>query len=193
MDKKSCLLTTEVTEKTFVISVILQPTALYTTLADAVNGSQVVETEIHAVAQISFCAENEMTYLADAFSTRFPLQNDEKKVPVCSSRRREKKSATAEEQSESAENEYSIVAQRGEPLSYAIREGKAVASAVISGVLRAEDSSLSVSQKLLSFEMQLPDDICELSRARLLSYEVGTGQNRVSFSAEVEFEFETSD
>ena len=174
-------------------SVILQPTALYATLADAVNGSKVVEAEIHAVAQISFCAEKEMTYLSDAFSTRFPLQREEKALSVCSSRRRETHSAAAEEQSDSDETAYSIVAQRGELLSYAIRDGKAVASAVISGVLRAEDGSLSVSQKLLSFEMQMPDDCCELSQARLLSYEVRTEQNRISFSAEIQFDFDTFD
>ena len=170
--------------------VILQPTALYISLADAVNGSKVVEAELHAVAQIRFCAEKEAAYLSDAFSTRFPLHTEEKTLSVCLSQHRETQSVTAEEESENDAKEYSVIAQMGEILSYAIRDGKAAASAIVSGVMRAEDGSLSVVQKLLTFETQMPSGACELSHIRLTSYEVRAEDDLIAFTAEARFEID---
>ena len=176
-----------------IANVLLQPTALYTSLADAVNDAKVVETEIHAVAQIRFYARKEVNCLSDAFSTRFPLLTEEKTVLVSSSQRMETQNISAEEQSEIDGSEYTVIAKKGEILSYMIRDGKAVASAIISGVLQTENGSLSAAQKLLSFEIPLPSENGELSQIRLNTYEVRAEQGRIVFSAELQFDFDIFD
>jgi len=168
---------------------ILQPTALYASIGDAINGSRVIEVELHAVAQTVFCETETVSYIADAFSIRCPMACQEAVQDACAGRSNGKQSTDAEEHSELDDGEYVVIAKSGELLSWAARDGKVLASATLSAILRADDGSLSAVQKLLSFEAPLPIETCELHGVRLASYDVRPDRGQIAFIGEAQFDY----
>ena len=147
--------------------VLLQPTALYAELSDAINGSRVIEWELHAVAQVSFEKAKTLSYIADAYSTHCPLSAEESVVPVCGRRGRDRlRSETTERIQVDTERGF-VAAVDAEILSFAGREGKAVISASVSVLLRGDDGCYSAFQRLVSMESDLPDADEELLAARI--------------------------
>ncbi|MBQ7474024.1 MAG: hypothetical protein IJS79_06740 [Oscillospiraceae bacterium] len=169
--------------------ILLQATALYVTLGEAVNGTQIVETELHAVAQISFQTRIETKYISDMYSTRFPLCCDSCIRTVCTGQSECRHIERAEDQSELDEKTYMTAAVEGEALSCVVRDGKAFASVIVSTVLKADDGSMTGVQKLLSLETPLPSGVCELLGTKVLSREARVEENRVVFSVEAAFDF----
>ena len=161
-------------------SLILQPTALYANLGDAINGGHVVEMELHAVAQVGFSQTQKLHYITDAYSTRFPLRCLEESREICRS-------------SEYEGQISAIAAQHAEILSSTIRDGKGIASAVVSAVVQTEDGTLGYVQKLLTFESALPCACCEISSLQMLSFDVKAEETELLFSAELQFAFLTNE
>ena len=172
---------------------ILQPTALYANLGDAINGGHVVEMELHAVAQVGFSQTQKLHYITDAYSTRFPLRCLEESREICRSRTTEYCTVSAEEKSEYEGQISAIAAQHAEILSSTIRDGKGIASAVVSAVVQTEDGTLGYVQKLLTFESALPCACCEISSLQMLSFDVKAEETELLFSAELQFVFLTNE
>lgn len=180
-------------EETEMSSLILQPTALYANLGDAINGGHVVEMELHAVAQVGFSQTQKLHYITDAYSTRFPLRCLEESREICRSRTTEYCTVSAEEKSEYEGQISAIAAQHAEILSSTIRDGKGIASAVVSAVVQTEDGTLGYVQKLLTFESALPCACCEISSLQMLSFNVKAEETELLFSAELQFAFLTNE
>lgn len=147
--------------------ILLQPTALYSELSDAINGSRVVELELHAAAQVCIEKTKTLSYIADAYSTKCPLSIEERAVPICGKRERNRLRAETTERIR-VENERGLVtAANADIISFGFRDGKAVLSASVSLLLLAEDGSFSALQRLLSLETDLPEAEEALLAARI--------------------------
>lgn len=168
--------------------VILETTALYAELSDAINGSRVVELELHGVAQLSFEKAETLSYIADAYSTRCPVIVQRTAAPLCLCRRKESLSASASERIPTDLERGEVAACGAELLSFAAKEGKAALSVSVSLLLCAEDGSYSAQQRLVSLETQLPDTEAELLAARVVSVraERQGGEIALSLSAEID-------
>lgn len=147
--------------------ILLQPTALYSELSDAINGSRVVELELHAAAQVSIEKTKALSYIADAYSTRCPLSIEERAVPICGKRERNSLRAETTERIR-VENERGLVTgASADIISFGFRDGKALLSASVSLLLQAEDGSFSALQRLVSLETDLSEAGEELLAARI--------------------------
>ena len=149
--------------------ILLQPTALYTELSDAINGSQVVDVELHAVAQVSFEKEEILTYICDAYSTRCPVSAEECVISICSGREKDVLHADTTERIKVERDRGLVAAVQADILSFAARDGKAVLSVAVSLLLQTEDGSFSALQRLISFDSDLFNAECELVCARVVS------------------------
>ena len=149
--------------------VSLVPTALYTDLSDAINGSRVVELEVHGVVQYGVEKKGKAAYLSDAYSTRCPVAYDLGTASLCSRRERQSLTMRASESISAEGAAEEAAASHAEILSFSAKDGKAAASVSVSLLLRSEDGSLRALQRLLSFEESLPDGEGEITAARIVS------------------------
>ena len=168
--------------------VILETTALYAELSDAINGSRVVELELHGVAQMSFVKNETITYIADAYSTRCPVIVQRTAVPLCLCRRKERLSATTCERIPVDTERGSVVDCGAELLSIAAKDGKAVLSVSVSLLFCTEDGSFSAQQRLFSLETQLPDTEAELIAARVVSTKAERQGEEIALSLSAEID-----
>ncbi len=147
--------------------VIFTPTALYAELSDAINGSRVIELELHAVAQVAFEKSMTIDYLSDAYSTRCPVIAEEGTATICRGRRKERLHASATERIPAESERGFVAASSAEILSYSAKEDRAAVSAAVSLLLRAEDGTYSAMQRLLSMETEMPEAGGEILSARI--------------------------
>ena len=148
---------------------ILQPTALYASLSDAINGGRLIELEMHAVAQASFVRKEKLDYIVDAFSTRCPLACTEKTVTVELGHHEIELESEVRDSIAVDTQDAEVLASHAELLSCAANEGTASASAAVSLLLREPDGSYAALQKYMSFESELPAADYRIFDARLLS------------------------
>lgn len=163
-------------------SLLLQPTALYVNLSDAINGRGMLELELHATAQASFVRRAQIEWIADAYSTRCPVRSKQSALAVCrGSERRELACECAESVSLDTDGAV-LLAQHAELLSFAVREDSAAASVAVSLLLRNADGSLDSVQKLLSAECALPAEDYTLESARIASLSVRAAADGLEIS-----------
>ena len=150
-------------------SVLLQTTALYAELSDAINNSRVIELELHAVAQFSFEKCESIDYLSDAYCTRCPVIAGEEEASLCRKSAAERLHAGTIEHIQVEEERGLVAASAADILSYAVKDGKAVLSASVSLLLCAENGSFSALQRLVSMETPMPEGEGELVDARIIA------------------------
>lgn len=169
-------------------SVTLEPTALYAELSDAINGGRVVDLELHGTAQVCFEKRGSIEYLSDAYSTRCPLITEESTVSICRGRSRESFSAETAERVKAEADRGEIAACFADILSYAARDGKAELSASVSLLLRAEDGSFDVLQRLVSLSTALPEGADELDAARITAVHARREGEEIVIALSAEFD-----
>lgn len=168
-------------------ALILQPTALYAELSDAINGGRVIELELHAAAQGEFTKTVALDHIVDAYSTTCPLRCTQSTATVgCSG---EGVCFTSEARDEiSLEDEaVTLQAKQAQLLSFSAKENAAFASAVVSLLLQNADGSYGTVQKLLSFEAPLPAADCRIDEVRLGELSVHPSGGKIELCAEAEF------
>ena len=168
--------------------VILETTALYAELSDAINGSRVVELELHGIVQLSFEKSETVEYISDAYSTRCPVIVQRSAAPLCLSRRKERLYASATERIPADSERGSIAACGAELLSFTAKEGNAALSASVSLLLCTEDGSYSAQQRLVSLETPLPDTDAELLAARIVSSEAERQGEEIALTLSAEID-----
>lgn len=168
-------------------SIRLQTTAVYCDLGDAINASRVLEVELHAIAQLCFDRPVHIEYLSDAYSTRCPLSITEDTLQLISVKSTQSLRASAAETVTSEDASAEICSQRAELISFAVRDGRAIASAAVTLLLREEDGTLGSFQKLLFFEAELPDPSCSLDDAEIESFRAEQKGEEYTLSAECLF------
>ena len=168
--------------------VILETTALYAELSDAINGSRVVELELHGTAQLSFEKNERVDFISDAYSTRCPVAIEKSAARLCLHSRKESLAASGSERIPVDDERGAVSSCSAELLSFSDKEGKAVLSVSVSLLLRAEDGSYSAQQRLVSLETPLPDADTELLAARIVSAgaERQGGEIVLTLSAEID-------
>ena len=149
--------------------VILEPTAIYTDLGDAINGSRVIELELHATAQLIFERRETISFLSDAYSTVCPVLAAESTTPVCCSLGTERLTASAADSITLEKESGEIVSVFSDVLSSSVSDAKAALSASVVMLLRTDDGSYDVRQRLLSFEATLPNPGGEITDARIVT------------------------
>ncbi|MBR0208094.1 MAG: DUF3794 domain-containing protein [Oscillospiraceae bacterium] len=147
--------------------VILEPTALYADLGDAINGSRVIELELHATAQFRFERRETIAFLSDAYSTVCPVFVEESTAQVCLRRGEDALTVSASDSVQVEQDRGEIVFLTSDIRSFAVREGKGELSASVALLLRAKNGSFSALQRLISFETPLPEDGGEILDARI--------------------------
>ena len=169
-------------------NIYLETTAIYADLSEGINGSRVIELELHATAQIGFEKTERLTYLADAYSTLCPVNVEKSEVPIVRSRSRQRLSAGTVEHIE-------VESERGEPvsvfaeiLSCEVREGKAEISTAVCLLLRDGEGSYGAQQRLLSFETPLPDPSGEIAGMRIGSLRAERAGEEIVVEADVLFD-----
>ena len=164
-------------------------TAVYASLSDAINGSRVIELEVHGVAQICFEKSEKIAYISDAYSTRCPVSAREGSAALCLRRRAEKLSAVTSERIGAEAERGEIAACRAELISFAVKEGTAAFSASVSLLLRGEDGGFSAQQRLLSLETSLPEAGGEITAARLRGLRAERQGDEIALTLEAEGEY----
>ena len=147
--------------------VTLEPTALYTDLGDAINGSRVIEIELHATAQVRFERRETIGYLSDAYSTVCPVCLEVNKTSISRGHSEALLNAAASDRIPVETERGEVVSVFSDLLSYTAVDGKAELSASVSILLRAEDGSYGAVGKLLTFEAPLPAPGGEIVGARI--------------------------
>jgi hypothetical protein len=168
--------------------VIFETTALYVDLNDAINGSRVIEVELHALSQLRIDKTETVSYLSDAYCTRCPTIMETEDAAVCLSLGAEKLRAEIAERMPVEENRGSVVLSFGEILSFSEKDGKAIASASVSLLFCSDDGSFSAQQRLLSFERDLNDLEEQILGARIVSICASREGAEVTIEASVEFD-----
>lgn len=166
---------------------LLQPTGAYVNLSDAINGSRMIELELHILAQAAFARQETLTYIEDAYSTRYPLIAQTECLRLRSGRDQETLNAQAEEKLLLEGSIKQIVSVFASLISCSSKEEKACASVLTTVLLQSEDQSYSAVQKLLSIESQLPEGFFELSTAALSHIEADLDANTLQINAAVVF------
>ena len=174
-------------------SLVLQPTALYAEIGEAINGEHVVETELHATAQIVFSQRHMLHYITDAYSTRFPAHCLEASKEIGCSHTSELCEVSAEEKSEYESAAPNVIVRHAEILSTAKRDGKATACVIVGAVMEEENGALGYMQKLLNVETPLPADNSEIEAVRLLAFDVKVSEKEVVYSAKMQFAILTNE
>lgn len=180
-------------EDCFLGRVLLEPTALYADLGDAINGSRVIELELHATAQVRFERRETIGFLSDAYSTVCPVYIEESTTPICRSRSEEHLSANASERVQVDRERGEIVSLFADILSYAVREGKAELSASLSMLLKAEDGTYGAQQRLISFETPLPQPDGEIVGARITALQAVRSGEEIVIDASASFDYVESE
>lgn len=167
--------------------ILFETTAVYASLSDAINGSRVIELEIHALVQAGFEQRQTVSYLEDLFSTRYPLAPQEESIRLTGAKEEQTIRASSEERLEWEGNVKEVISVFPQLLSFSVKEGRMAATAAVSVLARGEDESLACGQKLLSFDFPLPEGDVELCFAELLPVEARAEGNAVALSGTVAF------
>ena len=137
--------------------VLLEANSLYADMNETINGSRVIEMELHAVAQVSFEKNEQLRFLSDAYSTVCPVNLEKGSSQLCLSHGKQHLTAAAEEHIQ-VENE------RGDPvcvfadiLSFSVRSGKAEISVSVNLLLRDDEGIYSTQQRILTAEAVPPE------------------------------------
>ena len=162
---------------------ILQPTALYAELSDAINGGRVIELELHAAAQAQFIKNVTLDYIVDAYSTLCPLQGLENTVTVSRGGAEFTLTGEARDEISLEDAAVSVLSRHAQILSFAAKESVAAASALISLLLQNADGSYGCVQKLMSFEWQLPSAACKIDSVRITELSARTGDGKMEIRA----------
>ncbi len=173
--------------------VILEPTALYADLGDAINGSRVIELELHATAQLRFERRETLSFLSDAYSTVCPVRIEESSMPVCLSRTVERLSADTSERIQIERERGGVESLFADILSFSVREGKAELSASVGMLLKAEDGAFGAQQRLLSFEAPLPRPGGEIVGARITEVRAEREGEEIALEATASFDYVQSE
>lgn len=169
--------------------VIFEPTALYVDLGDAINGSRIVDIELHATAQMCFERRETLIFLSDAYSTSCPAVIAERTLPICRSICREQLTANAYERIRVERERGEIISAFSELLSCAVHDGKAELSASVSLLLRSEDGSFGTQQRLISFDTPLPEPEGEISLVRITSLRAEREGEEIAISISAAFDY----
>lgn len=166
---------------------ILQPTAVYASLSDAINGGRVIELEIHALAQAVFERTERVSYLSDAYSTRYPLQTFTQSLLLDVEEAVQTVSAESLERVELESRDVQILSGFASLISYSWKDGKVSASISAAILMRSEDGTLSSVHKLLSLEAEVPGDGTVLNEAFLQKFSAELEENTLILAASVSF------
>ena len=180
-------------EDCFLGRVILEPTALYADLGDAINGSRVIELELHATAQARFERRETIDYLSDAYSTVCPVLIGESSTPLCRNNIVETLSAGASDRIQAEKERGEIKLFFSDILSATVREGKAELSASVSLLLQAEDGSFSAQQRLISLETPLPKPGGEIVDARITALNAEREGEEIAFDVSASLDYAQSE
>ncbi len=171
----------------------LEPTALYASLSDAINGGRVIELELHAVAQAVFSRKIPLDYIVDAYSTRCPSVCSRDSVSLCLGRSVTELACRSSEPISLSEPDASVAAQHADILSYSVTDRTASASVSVSLLLRGEDGTFDSTQKLFSFETQLPETDCEIASVWITSLFTQNEGDAIRIEAEICFAVKTQE
>ncbi len=177
-------------EDCFLGGVDFEPTALYADLGDAINGSRVIELELHATAQVRFERRSSVVYLADAYGTDCPAIIERSTLPICRSRSEERLTANASDRFRVEKERGEIVSSFSDVLSWTVRDGRAELSASVGFLLLAEDGSFSAQQRLLSFDSPLPDPLVQICGAQITALHASREGDEIVIDAAAVFDCE---
>ena len=173
--------------------VILETTALYADLSDAINDSRVIELELHAVVQISFERKETLSFLSDAFASACPTIIEESSVPICRSRSRDSLTVSASDRIRVEKERGGVVSAFADILSYAVRDGKAELSVAVSLLLRTEDGTFGAQQKLLSLDGALQKPGAAVFDAQITALRAERDGEEIVLSASALLAYEQSE
>lgn len=173
--------------------VILETTALYADLSDAINDSRVIELELHAVVQLSFERKETLSFLSDAFASACPTIIEESSVPICRSRSRDSLTVSASDRIRVEKERGEVVSAFADILSYAVRDGKAELSVAVSLLLRTEDGTFGAQQKLLSLDGALQKPGAAVFDAQITALRAERDGEEIVLSASALLAYEQSE
>lgn len=169
--------------------VIFEPTSIYADLGDAINGSRVVELELHAVAQLRFDRRETIRCLSDAYSTLCPISAEMSEAVICRSRSKETLSLRTTDRFPLEPERGVVISVFSDILSFSVRDGKAALSASVSLLLCSEEGTYSAVQRLLSFEEELPQPEGEIISARITAIRAERAGEEIAVTAAAVIEF----
>ena len=147
--------------------VVTAVTDIYTDLSDTINGSRVLNLELHGVIQAEIQRKEKLTFLLDAYDTRCPLTTTESRTTVVLSESRDTLTTETEERIQASEEMGTFVCAYGEILSFSSKEAAASASAAIHVLLRSEEEGYIAQTRIVNFTTPLRGPDVTVSGARI--------------------------
>ena len=175
-------------EKSVLSSVVFQPTAVYSSFSEAINGSSVMELELHVIAQACFEKQTEIRYLTDAYSTRYPIDLKDENTVLALSRTFEAARAEAQESLTLDEGGFNVQLCNAQILSVSVKNDTITASASLEVLLSSADGTLSTVQKLVSAQTPLSKGDMTLQDAEITSYSCELSGNELTMKAFFSFQ-----
>ena len=170
-------------------NVLLETTAIYADLSEAINSSRVIDLELHAAAQISFEKSGQIRCLSDAYSTICPVNTEKSSASLSRSRGRQRLTAKTVEHIAVESDRGELVSAFAELLSCSVRDGKSEISLTVCLLLRDADGCYGAQQRIISFETTLPETGGEIAGARISAVHAERAGEEIVLEASVLLEY----
>ncbi len=166
-----------------------ETTALYADLNDAINGSRVIELELHGVAQLGFEKAGKIRFLSDAYSTACPVKLEKDAAQICRFRGTQHLTTDVSEHIQVESDRGELVYTFADLLPFSVRDGKAETPITVSLLLKDAENVYSTQQRLLSVETALPGTEGELTGVRIAAVRAERGGEEVLLEASLVLDF----
>ena len=170
-------------------NILFEATAIYADLSEAINGSRVIELELHATAQVSVEKREQIRFLSDAYSTLCPVSVKKSASSIYKSRSRQHLTARHVERIQVESERGELVTPFAELLSGSVNGEQAEFSITVCLLLRDSDGGYSAQQRIVSFETALPDPGGEIDGARISALRTERAGEEIVLEVSVPFDY----